>query len=273
MPAGAIVVNGTVVKGEPDVPLHNVLVGSFIDKQAHTERDYQATIQWGDGSLESGSATSTAVHVGGEQGGSSGAESPGAITQVYLVFGSHTYRTAGIFPIDVTIAAPGGRAAYISSLARISSSPTMTPTPVANLTATAIAKATGTAIARLTGTAITAATGTAIANLTGTAITAATGTAIANLTGTAIRGATGTAIANLTGTAIANETATAIATPTPTFTPTDTRTPTPTFTPTDTRTATPTATATPSRTATFTPTSTFTPTDTRTATPTATATP
>jgi len=229
-----IVVDGAVVKGKPDAPVQDVLVGSFTDKTANDRISYQATIQWGDGSLVAGATAPQSVQAGNNQNTVDGERPPGAITQVYLVTGSHTYRTTGIFPINVTIASSDGRSAYISSIARISNPPvaataTETETATANATGTATSVSTGTAIAvetdvAATVTAVANATGTAIAANTGTAIAAETGTAIAANTGTAIAAETGTAIAANTGTAIAAETGTALANlsraPIPTDTPT-----------------------------------------------------
>jgi hypothetical protein len=106
------VVHGVSLRAAQGAALSNVTVGSFSDASGLPAGSYNAAIDWGDGS-PSTSATKQVSRI------SSGTVHPSSISQVYTITGSHTYTSAGTFPINVTIHAVDGRTAYLTSIAQV----------------------------------------------------------------------------------------------------------------------------------------------------------
>jgi hypothetical protein len=112
-PLGPIVVRGVSLRAAVGAALSNVTVGFFADTSGLPAGSYDATIDWGDGSLSSAAA-----------GGSLRAGvRPAGISEQYIITGSHTYAAAGTFPINVTIHATDGRTAYLTSIAEVGGDP------------------------------------------------------------------------------------------------------------------------------------------------------
>ena len=100
-----LIVQGTRVNAKAGMRLNHVLVGSVSDVGPGTPAPYKITIDWGDGP---GQAVTPADAPHG-----------GARAKTMLIMGSHTYRTTGVFPINVTISAADRRAAYLTSIAQV----------------------------------------------------------------------------------------------------------------------------------------------------------
>ncbi len=76
-----------------DVPITNVLVGTFTDANPFaTSADFSATINWGDGSLPVADPATEVRLIGGTAAGA-----------VFGVYGSHRYTEAGTFSTEVTV--------------------------------------------------------------------------------------------------------------------------------------------------------------------------
>ncbi len=76
-----------------DVPLTNVLVGTFTDANPFaTSADFSATINWGDGSLPVADPATEVRLIGGTPAGA-----------VFGVYGSHRYTMVGTFSTEVTV--------------------------------------------------------------------------------------------------------------------------------------------------------------------------
>jgi hypothetical protein len=107
-----LVVQGLFIQTTTNTALSNVTIGAFTDSTGLPASSYTVAINWGDGSPTSSAANQVRRMTGGNV-------QPAGVSQQYTITGSHTYTSAGTFPINVTIHATDGRTAYLTSIAEV----------------------------------------------------------------------------------------------------------------------------------------------------------
>jgi hypothetical protein len=113
-PTSSITVAGLTLQATVNTALTNVTIGTFTNSVGFMANSYTIAINWGDGTT-----TSSADHP--DLAAGSAAVHPAGVAEQYTITGSHTYTASGTFPINVTIIAADGTAAYLASIAQVGS--------------------------------------------------------------------------------------------------------------------------------------------------------